>query len=435
MVVSKQYSKLSRAYNFFKNAEDSKLQFTLENVSNATGWSIETVRSYRSKKWRSFVHEVEEDRNQFICRGFSTLHEDVFFQLHAQQAVIDMRKLRPRFDQKVNDLIDKARESALLAIQIYNNPLTTFRIPGYLTLMNIAFTSLFHAILEYKKVDYIYKYPDNTPILKDGDTKAWELSACADYYFAKGRTIPERENLRFLTELRNKIEHRFLPQLDLTVSGHCQAMLLNFEALMKKEFGAFFSMSNSLALALQFSEIEPFQRDVIKHVQTEAYSSIRKFIDTFQSDLPLDVLQSPQYAFRVYLIPRIGNHATSSDLAIEFVDYDPTNPEDMERYEKDVAMIRERRVQVADQGKLLANTVVKRVKDATGLPFTTTDHTKAWKLYDVRPKSPSPKGCKPVYCQYSEAFNRFVYTEQWIKFLIKNVQNPQEFQKIRNYKG
>jgi len=434
MEEGKQYSKLRKAYDFFKNAEASKLEFTLEELSTATGWSIQTVRSYRSKKWHWFLFEVEKDSNRFISRGFDSLHLTVFFRMHTQRTDADICDLRPRFGQTVDDLVDKARESALLAVQIYNNPLTTFRVHGYITMMNIAFTALFHAIFEYKGVDYTYKNADNTPILIDGDTKAWELSACADYYYGKGKTTPDRENLHFLALFRNKIEHRFLPQLDLTVSGHCQAMLLNFEALLKKEFGPFFAIGHSLALALQFSEIEPFQRDVIKHVQTEAYKAMHKFIDTFQNNLPLDILQSPQYSFRVYLIPRIGNHATSSDLAIEFVHYDPTNPKDMERYEKEIAMIRERVVQVADQGKLLVNQVVQRVRDATKIHFTTADHTKAWKLYGVRPKSPGASGCKTEYCQYSEPFRQFVYTEQWVKFLIRKVQDPQEYQRIKIYK-
>lgn len=40
---------------------------------------------------------------------------------------------------------------------------------------------------------------------------------------------PERENLRFLIGLRNKIERRSLPELDLSLFGECQAALLNLE--------------------------------------------------------------------------------------------------------------------------------------------------------------------------------------------------------------
>ncbi|HVB22593.1 MAG TPA: DUF3644 domain-containing protein [Ktedonobacteraceae bacterium] len=430
MVVRKNAGKISKAYSFFKNAENSKLHFTVEDISKATGWSMQTVKAYRTKKWSWFL---EEAHGLLTCREFHNMYEDVFFRIHAQRADIDIRNLRPHFSQMVDDLLDKARESALLAVQTYNNPSAKFRTPGYLALMHIAYTALFHAIFEHKGVDYLYKDANGNPIILDGDTRAWELSECADFYY-KGETLPERENLRLLTKLRNKIEHRYLPQLDLTLSGHCQASLLNFEILLKKEFGPFFALGQSLALALQFSEIEPFQREIIKHTQAQEYDTIRTFIDAYQSNLPLDVLQSPQYSFRVYLIPRIGNHATSSDHAIEFVHYDPTKPEEMRQYEKDVAMIRERRVPVADQGKLRPTKVVKRVKDATGVSFTVNDHTKAWKLYNVRSKLHTADGCKTEYCQYSEAFNEYIYTEQWVAFLIKKVQDPKELQKIKAYK-
>jgi hypothetical protein len=432
MEVNKQHQRLQKAYDFFRKAETSGQQFTLEEIRQATGWSLTTIKAYRSKKWHWFL---EEKQHHFrVLNQFRDFPEENFLRIHAQRTDNDIRNLRPRFSQIVDNLIDKARESALLAVQVYNNPLTTFRTPGYLALMHIAFTGLFHAIFERRGTEYVYKNYDGTPQIIDGDTKAWELSKCVETYYGN-KNLPERENLRFLSQLRNKIEHRFLPPLDLTVAGHCQAMLFNFEALLKKEFGSFFSMGNSLALALQLSEIHPSQREAINHIQKKEYDDIRKFIDIYQQELPLDIIQSPQYSFRVYLVPKIGNHAASSDLAVEFVHYDPTKPEEMEQYEKQVALIRERRVQVADQGKLLPGKVVQLIKDATGIPFNITDHTKAWKLYKVRPQLHVAEGCRAEYCQYSEAFNAFVYTQNWVDFLIKKVQDPTEYQRIKNFKG
>ena len=129
-----------------------------------------------------------------------------------------------------------------------------------------------------------------------------------------------------------------------------------------------------------------------------------------------------------------GNHATSSDVAIEFVKYDPNNPEEMEQYEKQVAFIREKQVQVADQGLLRANEVVRRVKAATGTDFNMSHHTKAWKLYQVRPKDRAPGRCKTEYCQYSIPFKDFIYTEAWVAFLCKQVSDPSEFERIKQYR-
>ncbi len=410
--------------SFFCNAEKLNLRFTLEDISQATGWKLGTVHGYRSKKWHWFLKEDSEGK--FLCKGISGYPHNSFIRVHTQKTDDDTKNLRPRFGQNVDALIDKARESALLAVQAYNNPLTVFRTPAFLVLMNIAFTALFHAIFERNKVDYTYKMSDGTYKIIDGEPASRELMKCADYYF-QGKNTPERANLKFLIQLRNKVEHRFLPVLDIAVAGQCQAMLFNFEDLVRHEFGPYFALNQSLALPLQFTEIATHQREAIKRLQSKEYDLIRKYIDDYQDKLPDDILQSQKYSFRVFLMPRLGNHAKSSDLAVEFVHYDPTNPEEMKQYEKQVAMIKERviRIQVANQGRLRPSTVCKRVSVITGKSFNTHHHTNAWKLYHIRSKKQDPEGCKTEFCQYDEAHNDFVYTEAWVQFLVEKVNDTQ----------
>jgi len=93
----------------------------------------------------------------------------------------------------------------------------------------------------------------------DGDKYAWDISECIKIYYG-GRTLPEVENLKFFIKIRNKIEHRFIPVLDLTFSGKYQALLMNFESLLINEFGTYFALGANLALALHYS---PFQVKVI----------------------------------------------------------------------------------------------------------------------------------------------------------------------------
>ena len=211
-------------------------------------------------------------------------------------------------------------------------------------------------------------------------------------------------------------------------------MLFNFETLLTKEFDQFFALGQSLALALQFSQIESFQREAVKRFQSREYDTIRHFIDAYQSNLPQEIFQSPNYSFRAYLIPKIGNHASLSSIAIEFVRYDTTNPEVMEQYEKQIALIKERQIQVANQGKLKPSQVVERVKREFGEAFTSAHHTNAWKLYKVRPKVPRPEGCNTDFCQYDEPHKDFVYTEKWVQTLIEKVSDSQEFARIKSYR-
>jgi len=193
--MSKAYRQITKAYEFFCNAEESKCCFTLEEVCKATGWKLGTVRAYRSKKWHWFLKE--DGSGNLLCKGISGWPQSSFIQVHVQKTDIDTLDLRPRFDQNTDALIDKATESALLAVQAYNNPLTAFRTPAFLVLMNIAFTALFHAIFERDRVDYTYKKQDGTPRVIDGEPASWELTKCADYYF-QGKNTPERANLSSL---------------------------------------------------------------------------------------------------------------------------------------------------------------------------------------------------------------------------------------------
>jgi len=429
--MTKKNDKIRQAYNFFCDAEQQNRIFTLDEVAAVTGWSLTTARTYRSKKWYFFIEETDDG---LTCKGIhDTITEDAFIRLHSQRTSLEIDILRPRFSPEVDALIDKARESALLGVQVYNNPLASFRTPGYIVHLIIAYTALFHAIFERRGTEYWYKNADGTPEIVDGDTRAWELSQCIKVYYG-GKQSSVAENLKFFIDIRNKIEHRFVPALDTTLSGRCQALLMNFESLLVNEIGGFFVLGQNLALALQFSVFSKQQQEVLRQVQASEYKTITKYIQEYDAKLPDAVTESMQYSFRAFLIPKIGNHAKSSDIAVEFVKYDPDNLEDMRKYEQQVAFIREKQVPVADQGLLTAKAVVRRVRSKTNIDFNMTHHTRAWKLYKIRPTKPSPDGCQTNYCQFSVPFKQFVYTEEWVDFLCRKVSNSQEFERIKSYR-
>ena len=85
---------------------------------------------------------------------------------------------RTIYSEKV-DLIMKAREAMLSAVQIYNNPLIYFKTESFIVLSLIAWTYLLHAHYREKGVDYRYftksgsrkKYVKNP----DGSIKYWDL--------------------------------------------------------------------------------------------------------------------------------------------------------------------------------------------------------------------------------------------------------------------
>ncbi len=367
----------------------------------------------------------------YICEGVCGISEDAFVRIHAQRTSLVDDILRPRYSSNVDTLIDKSREAMLLAIQIFNNPLVTFRAPGFIVQTVIAFTSVFHAIFERDGIDYWHKKTDGTPDFYDGDYRYWELNTCINKYY-NGVNFPETENLHLMVKLRNKIEHRYLPELDLHVSGYCQAALLNYEKVLCKEFGSYFSLRKNLMLALQISEFSPELQKSLRNIHTTQFSLVRKYIDDFCAQLPEEIVQSPNFSFRAFLIPKIGNHATSSDVALEFVNYDPQNKADMKKYDRQIALIKEKIVQVADQGKHLPKAVINEVKKRTGIEFSQYNHVQAWRYYKIRSKDKSPANCDTKYCQYSEPFKQIIYTDAWIDFLSEKVSDPNELNRIKS---
>lgn len=106
----------------------------------------------------------------------------------------------------------------------------------------------------------------------------------------------------------------------------------------------------------------------------------------------------------------------------------------MENLDRQVALIKEKKVQVADQGKYRPSDVIQEIERRTGISLRVYDHTQAWKYYGVRSRAGAPEDCDPRYCQYSEPFGQIIYTEQWVKFLAQQVQDPDELERIRQYR-
>ena len=144
--------------------------------------------------------------------------------------------------------------------------------------------------------------------------------------------------------------------------------------------------------------------------------------DDFCEQLPKEIVQSPNFSFRAFLIPKVGNHATSSDVALEFVNYDPQNEADMKKYDRQIALIKEKKVQVADQGKHLPTAVINEVKKRTGIEFSQYNHSQAWRYYKIRSQDKSPASCITKYCQYSEPFKQIIYTDAWVDFLCEKIK-------------
>lgn len=245
----------------------------------------------------------------------------------------------------------------------------------------------------------------------DGDKKAWDLAKSVEEVF--GSDDPIRKNIELFIKLRNKIEHRNLPALDRELVGECQALVLNFEDWLTDKFGDQYVLIETLFVPIQLSRTK---RAVVVSKDEE---SVVKFVKDYRGLLEANVENSQQYSFKAYLVPKIGNHRNSSDLAIEFVKYDPDNPEEMEKYDKAIVAIKEKHIPVANQDYIKPSVVLDKLRQA-GYSKSMNWHTDMWRKYKVRPASNAKdkESCKTEYCVYDRAHGDYLYTESWVQLLI-----------------
>jgi hypothetical protein len=411
------YEKVDLAYEFLIGRERQSEAFTIVQLAAITGWKVETCRTYPSKRWHQYV---EKDGDQYTSSGIFFLNKEEFRAVHSQ-------KLQQTADMSAKGvLLHKSKEFALLAVSIYNNPYTEFKTYGFIVNLNIAFTALFHSIFEKKGNDYFHHDQHGNPVMIDGDKKAWELSECVDKYW-DGIESPEKANIKFLIGLRNKIEHRNLPAIDLAVVGECQSALNNFEELIVQEFGDTHALTTSLAFAMQLTRVsEQAQVDALKQMQKENYKVVKEYMETYRGDLNDEIAQSQKYRLRAFLVPKLGNHATSSDLAVEFINVDSLTQEELQNYEQAVAFIKG----VENPFRLKPSRVVVLVsKGISG--FNMTLHTKCWKFYEARPRE-MDRAYKGEYSGYMEGFDGYLYSMKWVKFLRDELKDAEKLRQVKS---
>jgi hypothetical protein len=431
-MASSKIDKIKKSFQFFTEKEKNGELFSFSDIVKYTGWAEGTVKTYPTKKWDKFL--IKKGK-QFLVNGIRNFSEDEYVRMMSQADRLSNDPKKPDLPLEVERMVTKARESAILALDIYNRPATTFRTEGFTVMMIIAWTALFHAIFEQRSIIYFYLEDDGSPKLVDGDEKAWELSNCIDVYY-NGTTNPIRKNLEFFIGLRNKIEHRYVPAFDPHVAGECQALLLNFDELLVDKFGEYYALRESLTVPLQTVAIRSESQTLaMKKFQGKQYEDLKEYIEIFRSELTDAIYQDPKFSFRVYMIPKIGNHASTSDIAFEFVKYDPNKPSDNEALQKQVALIREKQVPVVNPGRFKPSEVAKIVSQKIGRLFTVPIHTSSWKYYKIRESGEHPESCNIRFCQFDQVHRDYIYTQEWIDFLTKKLSEESEYEKVHSFRG
>ncbi len=332
----------------------------------------------------------------------------------------------------VKDNLEKCTVTALAAVEAYNRPGRSFRTAQYLILITISWTALFHAIFYKRGIKPWYKLRNGRYEKIDGDPKHWDLSECMKKYYTD-QTTPERKNLEFLVGLRNKIEHRHLPELDPSLYGECQACLINLESLLASTFGEAYCLSETLAVSLQFSTAQPEERlRAARNLARSSSRSVKDYVETFRGNLPSTVLSSMKYSYNVFLVPRVANRVNAADAAVQFVKVDEASPEELRRLEQLNVLIREKHIPIANIDLFKPSEAVAKIRERCPFQVSMNTHSDAWRHFRVRPASGSahPERCDTNYCVYDRAHNDYVYTQAWIDKCVGALSDPEQFRQI-----
>jgi len=366
---------IRKAYAFLSAREKLGQPFSVSELSIASGWTPNTTRRNITMKLSGVLTQKGQ---AFSVHGVCDKSEDTFCRLCSQKSSLLQDLHLPRLAPTVQESVVKAKEAALSAVQVYNNPTAMFRSANFIVLMIIAYTSLFHAIFKRDAVDYReYKSPGQ-PRTVNGQVCLWDVLKSVAFYitnygqkYRKGMCPAMVANLTAMAELRNMIEHRDMPIFDETVAAECQSMVMNFEALIVEEFGLYFALNASLSLPLLFSTVRsPKVVDAMRRLQSQEHRELEKFISDFRSTLPEETLGDMSYAFRVWLIQKPAKTAASSDMSIEVVKLEEIAETERDGLLQRILAIahknRDVMVTPSDWCKMWERQAVEKIKSAVG---------------------------------------------------------------------
>lgn len=294
-----------------------------------------------------------------------------------------------------NELLEKSKESALCAVQIFNNPNITFKSEACIVLMIIAWTYLLHAHYREQGIEYRYfKQGKKQRVFEKttrGSYKYWELERCLnDASCPLDKAV--KSNLRFLIGLRHEIEHQMTNRIDDFISGKLQACCLNYNDAMKKLFNL--SISQYQPLSIQFFSFGEEQIESLKH-KPNVPKNIIDFVAAYEGSLDKDEKHSPQYSYRVIYMRDNVNHEGQADRAIRFI------PEGSEEGQKIHSVL----IKNKQYTKLTQSNVVAKMRAAGFRQFSPNAHQLLWQS-----KWPTAKERNSKAKKYGE----LVVNNQWL---------------------
>ncbi|NQE61977.1 DUF3644 domain-containing protein [Caulobacter sp. RHG1] len=273
-----------------------------------------------------------------------------------------------------DELLIKAREAMLHAVQGFNNPRAHFKSEIFIVTAVIAWTYLLHAHFKRLGLDYRYRdrHTGNVLQTRHGADKHWELEQCLGQAECP-LDAPTKANLKFLIGIRHEIEHQMTRRIDNFVSAKLQACCLNFNTALKAMFGSEYGLDRELGVALQFSGIAKSQRDLLLK-DTDLPAHLIAAHLAHEDDLPDEVIRDPKYAYRVAYVELSVNSKGKADQVVEFI-----RPDSAEGREIASVLVKE-----SERKKHKPKDIVDIMRTEGHRQFNLHAHTLLWQAADAK---------------------------------------------------
>ncbi|WP_258222494.1 DUF3644 domain-containing protein [Microbacterium sp. HMWF026] len=330
-------------------------------------------------------------------------------------------------------------DEATLAVRLYNDSGQSRAFEGFVVHMHLAWLYLLQARFARDGIDYRYRRPDDPRrfVVVDGEHKRWELAKCVAERWTNADD-PVRRNLEFFIALRNRVEHRHAStdrDLGLTVSGHAQAFLLNFEDELVSTFGAKYSLAEILRFPVFVGTFTTDGEQALLKLRDRLPADLKRFIAQYHSGLPEATAADSRFELRLRVVLEMASRDADA-MSMQFTRWDDMTEEERsavaEMGRRGQTIVREQSRPVVGHGLLRPREAELKVADAVPYRFTSHHFLRAWQIKKIRPVNGSdkPERTDEKYCMYDALGRGYGYTEAWVKYLIKQCSTAEGFQAV-----
>lgn len=281
-----------KLYTFLRKQEKLQKDFTLEDISVATGYPLKaSVKAKMSRnEWSDFIKPSKGGK--YYSEGVSNIELNKFLaRISTKHRLSQYQGKIAEFQEEARSLVLVSKNEFILAIELFNRPSTPNRLDAFLTHFINAFEKLLKArLIQEKGIETIWR--------KSKERKTKSIREILKELYPSNS--PLRMNLEYILELRDQSTHYILPELAGIASRYFQSGIFNFSKLYEEfteEKPIELDGIGLLSLVIEGNTI--VENSLAKKYGIKKAEEIKNLLDKFQNKA--NELQNPMFAIPINL--------------------------------------------------------------------------------------------------------------------------------------